>query len=74
MSGKSYTYTQLSLSFLQDTTYRYSPEIVAIVMTQLSLKAALKQWGGDAKIAVEAEAKQLHCGGTLSNQSPLEGP
>jgi len=42
MSGKSYTYTQLGLSFLQDTTYRYSPDIVAIVMTQLSLKAALK--------------------------------
>jgi hypothetical protein len=29
-------------------------------MTQLSLKAALKQWGEDAKIAVEAKAKQLH--------------
>ena len=29
-------------------------------MTQLSLKAALKQWGDDAKVAVEAEAKQLH--------------
>jgi hypothetical protein len=60
MSGKSYNYTQLGLSFLQDTAYRYSPEIVAIVMTQLSLKAALKQWGDDAKVAVEAEAKQLH--------------
>ncbi len=31
-----------------------------MVMTQLSVKAALKQWGEDAKIAVEAEAKQLH--------------
>ena len=31
-----------------------------MVMTQLSLKAALKQWGKDAKAAVEAEAKQLH--------------
>ncbi len=29
-------------------------------MTQLSLKAALKQWGKDAKVAVEAKAKQLH--------------
>ncbi len=29
-------------------------------MTQLSLKAALKQWGKDAKAAVEAEAKQLN--------------
>jgi hypothetical protein len=31
-----------------------------MVMTQLSLKAALKQWGEDTKAAVEAEAKQLH--------------
>jgi hypothetical protein len=31
-----------------------------MVMTQLSLKAALKQWGKDAKVVVEAEAKQLH--------------
>ncbi len=31
-----------------------------MVMTQLSLKAALKQWGKDAKVAVEAKAKQLH--------------
>jgi hypothetical protein len=30
-----------------------------MVITQLSLKAALKQWGKDAKAAVEAEAKQL---------------
>jgi hypothetical protein len=29
-------------------------------MIQLSLKAALKQWGEDAKVAVEVEAKQLH--------------
>ena len=60
MSGKSYAYTQLGLSFLQDTRYKYSSEVVATVMTQLSVKAALKQWGEDAKIAVEAEAKQLH--------------
>ena len=60
MSGKSYAYTQLGLSFLQDTRYKYSSEVVATVLTQLSLKAALKQWGEDAKVAVEAEAKQLH--------------
>ncbi len=60
MSGKSYTYTQLGLLFLQDTWYKYSSKVVGMVMTQLSLKAALKQWGKDAKAAVEAEAKQLH--------------
>ncbi len=60
MSGKSYAYTQLGLSFLQDTRYKYSSKVVEMVMTQLSLMAALKQWGKDAKGAVEAEAKQLH--------------
>ncbi len=43
MSGKSYAYTQLGLLFLQDTRYKYSSDVVAMVMTQLSLKAALKQ-------------------------------
>jgi hypothetical protein len=60
MSGKSYAYMQLGLLFLQDTWHKYSSKVVEIVMTQLSLKAALKQWGKDAKAAVEAEAKQLH--------------
>ncbi len=60
MSDKSYAYTQLGLLFLQDTWYKYSSKVVEIVMTQLSLKVALKQWGKDAKAAVEAEAKQLH--------------
>ena len=60
MSGKGYAYMQLGLSFFHDTRYRHLTDIVAIVMTQLSLKAGLKQWGDDAKIAVEAEVKQLH--------------
>jgi hypothetical protein len=60
MSGKSYAYTQLGLWFLQDTRYKCSSDVVEMVMTQLSYKAALKQWGKDDKAAVEAEAKQLH--------------
>jgi hypothetical protein len=60
MPGKSYSYTQLGMTLLQDTQYHHSPEVVTAVLTQLSLKAALKQWGEDAKAAVEAEAKQLH--------------
>ena len=60
MSGKSYAYTQLGISFLQDTRYKYSSKLVSTVLTQLSLKAALKEWGKDAHKAVEAEAKQLH--------------
>jgi hypothetical protein len=60
MSGKSYAYMQLELLFLQNTCYKYSSKVVEMVMTQLSLKAALKQWGKDAKVAVEAKAKLLH--------------
>ncbi len=60
MSGKSYAYTQLGLSFLEDTWYKYSSKVMEMVMNQLSLKAALKQWGEDANAAVEAEAKHLH--------------
>ncbi len=60
MSGKSNAYMQLGLLFLQDTWYKYSSKVMEMVMTQLSLKAALKQWGKDAKAAVETEAKQLH--------------
>jgi hypothetical protein len=60
MSGKSYAYMQLGLLFLQDTCYKYSSKVVEMVMTQLSLKAALKQWGKDAKVAVEVKAMQLH--------------
>ena len=43
MSGKSYAYMQLGLSFLQDPCYKYSSKVVEMIMTQLSLKAALKQ-------------------------------
>ena len=56
MSGKSYAYMQLGLSFLKDMRYKYSSKVVEMVMTKLSLKAALKQWGKNAKAAVEAEA------------------
>ncbi len=60
MSGKSYAYTQLGLLFMQDRCNKYLSKVVEMVMTQLSLKAALKQWGKDAKVAVEAKAKQLN--------------
>ncbi len=35
-------------------------QVIEHVMTQLTLKNALKLWGNDAQLAVEAEAKQLH--------------
>ena len=36
------------------------PDVVAAIMTQLSLKAGLKEWGEDAEEAVYQEMKQLH--------------
>jgi hypothetical protein len=33
---------------------------VEYILTQLTLKAAVKMWGNDATIAAEAEMKQLH--------------
>jgi hypothetical protein len=38
----------------------HQPEVVAKVMTQLSLKAGMKQWGSDAHEAARSEMKQLH--------------
>ena len=55
MKGKSYGY---SATQLEDSTFE--PKIVEMIMTQLTLKAAIKMWGSDAKIAAEAEMKQLH--------------
>jgi hypothetical protein len=36
------------------------PDVVAAIITQLSLKAGLKVWGKDAHKAVHSEMKQLH--------------
>jgi hypothetical protein len=36
------------------------PEVAAAIMTQLSLKAGMKQWGKEANEAVLSEMKQLH--------------
>jgi hypothetical protein len=36
------------------------PDVVAAIMTQLSLKAGMKVWGKEAHAAVHSEMKQLH--------------
>jgi hypothetical protein len=36
------------------------PDVVAAIMTQLSLKAGMKEWGKEAHKAVHSEMKQLH--------------
>ena len=70
MRGNRYQYAAAPLAkgvlspdahmFVQDDFYQYDIDVVEAVMTQLSLKAALKEWGNDATLAAEAEAKQLH--------------
>ena len=59
MSGKQYTFasimlatTELGLSFFNDVSYQDDAEVAyALFMQQLSLKAALKQWGANAESA-----------------------
>jgi hypothetical protein len=46
--------------FFQQDIYQEEPDVVAAIMTQLSLKAGLKAWGTEAKEAVHSEMKQLH--------------
>lgn len=75
MTGKRYA-TALTMlesgTMVPDQHYDFfnqmqkdSPEVVAEVMTQLSLKAGLKAWGKDAKKAVYTEMKQLHIRNTF---------
>jgi hypothetical protein len=70
MTGSKYGYavTQLEKGvlhpdahmFVQDDFYQSDPDVVAMVMTQLSLKAGLKEWGDKAHDAAFNEMKQLH--------------
>ncbi len=73
MTGSSkyaYAVTQLetqgvlhldSHMFHQSDVYHSEPDVVAAIMTQLSLKAGLKAWRGkDTQKAVHSETKQLH--------------
>ena len=65
MSGSSYGYAVTQLEdhvglhpdahmFMQDDFYQAEPDVVAMVMTQLSLKAGLKAWGDSAYTAVHS--------------------
>ena len=70
MQGSRYSYTSAQLAkgvlypdahmFMQDEFYEHDIDVVQAVMTQLSLKAALREWGSDAKNAAFSKAKQLH--------------
>ena len=71
MQGSKYSYavTQLEFQgvlnpdahmFVQDDFYQHELDVVAMVMTQLSLKRGLKEWGDEAYMATVSEMKQLH--------------
>ena len=40
--------------------FEEEPDAVAAIMTQLSLKRGMKEWGPEAEMAVRSEMKQLH--------------
>jgi hypothetical protein len=46
--------------FVQEDFYQAEPDVVAAIMTQLSLKRGLQEWGEKAHLAAESEMKQLH--------------
>jgi hypothetical protein len=71
MTGSKYSYavTQLDSQgvlnpdahmFVQEDLYQAEPDIVAAIMTQLSLKTGLKEWGDQASTAAQSEMKQFN--------------
>jgi hypothetical protein len=46
--------------FVQEDFYQSEPDVVAAIMTQLSLKAGLKEWGNKGFKEAHSEMKQLH--------------
>jgi hypothetical protein len=52
--------------FVQEDFYQADPDVVAAIMTQLSLKTGLNEWGEEAFMATQSEMKQLHFRNTLN--------
>ncbi len=50
---------QMSVKLMSPGVHRWA-DIVGMMMAQLSMKAAIKKWGGQAKFAISKEMKQLH--------------
>ena len=75
MTGTKYSYATAQLAdgvlnpdahmFVQDDFYRSDPDVVAAIMTQLSLKSGLREWGDRARVAAHNEMKQLHLRNTF---------
>jgi hypothetical protein len=76
MTGSKYSYavTQLESQgvlnqdphmFVQEDFYQAEPDVLAAIMTQLSLKAGLKEWGDQACTADKSEMKRFHLWNTF---------
>ena len=59
MTGKSYQYAATQIAY-KEMLQHVPSEVVELILTQLTLKAAIKLWGKRATVAAEAEMKQLH--------------
>jgi hypothetical protein len=62
VSGKSSPFATMALGtrMLDDVDYSYNQLVAFSSMQQLSVKAALREWGDNAKVACEKEVNQLH--------------
>lgn len=70
MKGTSYSYAvaQLQNGVLHPGTHmlfmqhmcQEAPDVVAVILTQLSMKAGLRECGSDAEKEVTSKMKQLH--------------
>jgi hypothetical protein len=54
--------------FVQEDFYQAELDVVTAIMTQLSLKAGLKEWGEEAFTAAQSEMKQLHFRNTFKTK------
>jgi hypothetical protein len=51
--------------FVQEDFYQSEPDVVAAIMTKLSLQASLMEWGDQAFTAARSEMEQLHLWNTF---------
>jgi len=76
MTGTKYYYAAAQLAeqavlypnahmFVQDDFYQVEPDIAAAIMTQLLLKAGLREWGDQGYDAAHSEMKPLHMHNTF---------
>jgi len=62
MTGRKYSFatTILGARMLGDKAFEYNQVVSYSFMQQLSMKAALREWGDEVRVAGEKETSQLH--------------